>query len=192
MTVHLPVCVSTFPHGFCLLCQLCRLEDILHILTAACLVCTVTCRQFLNLTFAPRKTCYIYLNSNLALLRYQCHNICIIQESFWECKGFFVFFQIHFGRKESGTGGVCVRRAAANDVETLNVPKPRRTGTGAIRSESFMLSQLSAPQAQCVWHFACPVLRGFGTLRVSHIFADARRTHTPAVPDSFLVVGCGR
>src|SRR5699024_12314965 len=71
-----------------------------HILTAACLVCTVTCRQFLNLTFAPRKTCYIYLNSNLALLRYQCHNICIIQESFWECKGFFVFFQIHFGRKE--------------------------------------------------------------------------------------------
>lgn len=86
----------------------------MHILTAACLVCTVTCRQFLNLTFAPRKTCYIYLNSNLALLRYQCHNICIIQESFWECKGFFVFFQIHFGRKESGTGGVCVRRAAAH------------------------------------------------------------------------------
>ena len=154
----------------------------MHILTAACLVCTVTCRQFLNLTFAPRKTCYIYLNSNLALLRYQCHNICIIQESFWECKGFFVFFQIHFGRKESGTGGVCVRRAAANDVETLNVPKPRRTGTGAIRSESFMLSQLSAPQAQCVWHFACPARKPPCRQEVPSGATDARRTHTSAVP----------
>lgn len=26
-------------------------------------------------------------------------------------QGFFCFFQIHFGRKESGTGGVCVRRS---------------------------------------------------------------------------------
>ena len=67
-----------------------------------------------------------------------------------------------------------------------------RAGTGAIRSESFMLSQLSAPQAQCLWHFACPVLQGFGTLRVSHIFADARRTRMPPVPLRFLVVGCGR
>ena len=108
-------------------------------------------------------------------------------------QGFFCFFSNTLGgRKRSGTGGMRVRRAAANDVETLNVPKPRRTGTGAIRSESFMFSQLSAPQAQCLWHFACPVLQGFGTLRVSHIFADARRTHTPPVPDSFLVVGCGR
>ena len=41
-----------------------------------------------------------------------------------------------------------------NDVENLSIPKSLRTGTGAIRQESFMLSQLSAPQAQCVWHFA--------------------------------------
>ena len=70
-------------------------------------------------------------------------------------QGFFCFFSNTLGgRKRSGTGGMRVRRAAANDVETLNVPKPCRTGTGAIRSESFMLSQLSAPQAQDVWSFA--------------------------------------
>ena len=58
-------------------------------------------------------------------------------------QGFFCFFSNTLGgRKRSGTGGMRVRRAAANDVETLNVPKPRRTGTGAIRSESFMFSQL--------------------------------------------------
>ena len=149
---------------------------------------TVTCRQFLNLTFAPRKTCYIYLNSNLALLRYQCHNICIIQESFWECKGFFVFFQIHFGRKESGTGGVCVRRAAANDVETLNVPKPRRTGTGAIRSESFMLSQLSAPQAQCA--FALRLSRS-GIARRLRFSNQRRRCPLPtAVPRPTAAAAC--
>ena len=112
---------------------------------------------------------------------------------FFGMQGFFCFFSNTLGgRKRSGTGGMRVRRAAANDVETLNVPKPRRTGTGAIRSESFMFSQLSAPQAQCLWHFACPVLQGFGTLRVSHIFADARRTRMPPVPLRFLVVGCGR
>ena len=41
-----------------------------------------------------------------------------------------------------------------NDVENLSIPKSLRTGTGAIRQESFMLSQLSAPQAQCGKHFA--------------------------------------
>jgi len=35
--------------------------------------CTVTCRQFYNLTFAPRKTCGAH-RSNLTLLRYQGHN----------------------------------------------------------------------------------------------------------------------
>ena len=37
-----------------------------------------------------------------------------------------------------------------NDVENLSIPKSLRTGTGAIRQESFMLSQLSAPQAESV------------------------------------------
>lgn len=32
------------------------------------------------------------MNSNLSLHCYQCHNICIIQETFPECKGFFYFF----------------------------------------------------------------------------------------------------
>ena len=73
-------------------------------------------------------------------------------------QGFFCFFSNTLGgRKRSGTGGMRVRRAAANDVETLNVPKPRRTGTGAIRSESFMLSQLSAPQASGWQPSAWPV-----------------------------------
>ena len=36
-----------------------------------CKYCTVTCRQFLNLTFAPRKTCNgFFHHSNLALLCY--------------------------------------------------------------------------------------------------------------------------
>ncbi|MFR7971656.1 MAG: hypothetical protein ACLU8C_04620 [Lacrimispora saccharolytica] len=42
-------------------------------------------------------------------------------------------------------------------MENLTVPKPLRAGTGAIRQESFMLSRLSAPQAQCEKHFVCPV-----------------------------------
>ena len=33
------------------------------------------------------------------------------------------------------------------DAETLNVPKPLRTGTGAIRQELLINSHLSAPQA---------------------------------------------
>ena len=47
------------------------------------------------------------------------------------------------------------------NMENLNVQKPLRTGTGAIRQEFFINSRLSAPQAQCEKHFACPVLRGF-------------------------------
>ena len=40
-------------------------------------ICTVTCRQFSNLTFAPRKTCSpdIFGRSNLTLHRYQCHSV---------------------------------------------------------------------------------------------------------------------
>mgnify|MGYP001623807726 CR=1 FL=1 len=52
------------------------------------------------------------------------------------------------GRWSACTAGGC------NDVENLSIPKSLRTGTGAIRQESFMLSRLSAPQAQCVKHFA--------------------------------------
>ena len=52
------------------------------------------------------------------------------------------------GRWSACTAGGC------NDVENLSIPKSLRTGTGAIRQESFMLSQLSAPQAQCRKHFA--------------------------------------
>ena len=54
-----------------------------------------------------------------------------------------------------------------NDVENLSIPKSLRTGTGAIRQESFMLSQLSAPQAQCGKHFAWSARKGFCALRVS-------------------------
>ena len=77
------------------------------------------------------------------------------------------------------------------DVENLSVPKPLRTGTGAIHQECLMHSRFSAPQAQCVWHFACPVLRDFGALRFSHIAADARRTHRPPAPVRFLGIEGG-
>src|SRR5699024_11448212 len=51
--------------------------------------------------------------------------------------------------------------------------------------ESFMLSHLSAPQAQCEKHFACPVLRSLGMLRFSHFPADARRSRIPPAPGHF-------
>ena len=55
------------------------------------------------------------------------------------------------GRKRRGAGGMgcgdCCR-----DVETLNVSKARRTGTGAIHQEIFMISRFSAPQIQCWQH----------------------------------------
>ena len=50
------------------------------------------------------------------------------------------------------------------EPENLTVPKPLRTGTGAIHQECFMHSRFSAPQTQGVWPFVCPVLRGSGTL----------------------------
>ena len=83
-----------------------------------------------------------------------------------------------------GRGSACAAGGCIG-VENLGVPNPRRTGTGAIRWELLINSHLSAPQAQCVWHFACPVLRGFGALRFSHIAADARRTHRPPAPVRF-------
>ena len=47
---------------------------------------------------------------------------------------------------------VCVGRLERR--ENLSVPKPLRTGTGAIRQEFLINSHLSAPQAQCGKHFA--------------------------------------
>ena len=52
------------------------------------------------------------------------------------------------------SGAVSVQRAAAEHGEILNGQKALRTGTGAIHQECFMHSRFSAPQAQCVWHFA--------------------------------------
>ncbi|MFR3139658.1 MAG: hypothetical protein ACLTPC_06670 [Lacrimispora saccharolytica] len=65
------------------------------------------------------------------------------------------------------SGAVSVQRAAAEHGEILNGQKALRTGTGAIHQECFMHSRFSAPQAQCVWHFACPVRRAFCPLRIS-------------------------
>ena len=87
------------------------------------------------------------------------------------------------------SGAVSVQRAAAEHGEILNGQKALRTGTGAIHQECFMHSRFSAPQAQCVWHFACPVLRCFGTLRFSHAAADARRTRMPHAQGFFLAFG---
>ena len=89
------------------------------------------------------------------------------------------------GRWSACTAGGC------NDVENLTVPKSLRTGTGTIRQESFMLSRLSVPQTPGVKPCVCPVLRGFGPLRFSHIVADARRTRRPPAPGFFLVFGTG-
>ncbi len=62
------------------------------------------------------------------------------------------------------------------DGEILNGSVLWRTGTGAIRQEFLINSRLSAPQAQDVKSFACPVRQGAEPLRVSPIFADVRRT----------------
>ena len=51
---------------------------------------TVTCRQFLDLTFAPRKTCLI--GSNLALLCYHVTARYTIHYLKRKCKYFFKFF----------------------------------------------------------------------------------------------------
>ena len=62
---------------------------------------------------------------------------------------------------------VSVQRAAAEHGEFLNGQKALRTGAGAIHQECLMHSRFSAPQAQCLWHFACPVRRAFCPLRIS-------------------------
>ena len=62
--------------------------------------CTVTCRQFPNLTFAPRKTCIEC--SNLTLHSYHATAILSINQGLWDCKYFFceiVFFLYFFSYK---------------------------------------------------------------------------------------------
>lgn len=54
------------------------------------IVCTVTCRQFPNLTFAPRKTCHI--GSNLTFHSYHATAIDIIHGLSKKSKNFFDFF----------------------------------------------------------------------------------------------------
>ena len=61
---------------------------------------TVTCRQFPNLTFAPRKTCIEC--SNLTLHSYHATAILSINQGLWDCKYFFceiVFFLYFFSYK---------------------------------------------------------------------------------------------
>ena len=53
------------------------------------IVCTVTCRQFPNLTFAPRKTCHI--GSNLTFHSYHATAIDIIHGLSQKSKNFFDF-----------------------------------------------------------------------------------------------------
>ena len=57
--------------------------------------CTVTCRQFSNLTFAPRKTCHL-CGSNLALHCYQCHNNWEYTRPLRKMQVFFSLFLIFF------------------------------------------------------------------------------------------------
>ena len=68
----------------------------------------------------------------------------------------------------------CVWAGGCKGAENLTVPKPRRTGTGAIRQEFLINSRLSAPQAPGVKPFACPARRDSRALRFSRTFADAR------------------
>ena len=78
------------------------------------------------------------------------------------------------------------------NAENLNVPEVFRTGTGAIHQEIFMISRFSAPQAQDVKSFACPVRNTSGALRFSRAPADARQIHQPPAPPAFLVFRSSR
>ena len=57
-------------------------------------IVTVTCRQFPNLTFAPRKTCH--QGSNLTLHSYQCHSSCYYTPTQKVLQAFFQFFTTFF------------------------------------------------------------------------------------------------
>ena len=59
---------------------------------------TVTCRQFPNLTFAPRKTCHHVFTCQQQPLASQlsCHSSLSITNQRAYCKYFFIFFCIFF------------------------------------------------------------------------------------------------
>ena len=84
MTVHSPVCVLIFKT---LITLFPALPDVL--------ACTVTCRQFPNLTFAPRKTCHV--GSNLTLHSYHVTAMTSIHDVFLRCKCFFQKFSGFLG-----------------------------------------------------------------------------------------------
>ena len=111
-----------------------------------------------------------------------------------KAKAFFVLEGNPRGgwRTKAGQG---MRPVCAGDIwkdaETLNVSKHRRTGAGAIHQEIFMISRFSAPQAQDMKSFACPVRNACGTLRFSHLPTDARQTHKPPALACFLVAFFG-
>ncbi len=85
---------------------------------------------------------------------------------------------------------MCVWRRCG-EAENLSVPQAFRTGTGAIHQEIFMISRFSAPQAQDMKSFVCPVRNACGTLRFSHLPTDARQTHKPPALACFLVAFFG-
>ena len=82
MTVHVPVCVLQDP------------TLIFRFFETEFFNCTVTCRQFPNLTFAPRKTCH--QGSNLTLHSYQCHSSCYYTPTTNVLQAFFQFFTTFF------------------------------------------------------------------------------------------------
>ena len=55
------------------------------------LIRTVTCRQFPNLTFAPRNTCYVKQQPHASSL--SCHSSLSIQDTFSFCNYFLHFFR---------------------------------------------------------------------------------------------------
>ena len=85
MTVHSPVCVI-------------KLSHVVTVFHRLLLIRTVTCRQFPNLTFAPRKTCHHVFTCQQQPLASQlsCHSSLSITNHRPYCKYFFIFFCIFF------------------------------------------------------------------------------------------------
>ena len=79
MTVHSPVCVI-------------KLSHVVTVFHRLLLIRTVTCRQFPNLTFAPRNTCYVKQQPHASSL--SCHSSLSIQDIFLVLQLFFTFFSI--------------------------------------------------------------------------------------------------
>ena len=85
VTVHSPVCVVRNSHVVSYL--------YLMVISNQFLIRTVTCRQFPNLTFAPRKTCHHWQQPHASTL--SCHSFFSIYDVIHICKVFLqkiVFF----------------------------------------------------------------------------------------------------